>query len=103
MLSIARSALRPALARSYALRSAAALHTLPELPYPYNVCSRNRSANYLLTYHTGSRTSHLRGNHEITSLKAPPDIRQWIKRSGGVLCEIGLYEGENRSPGCPEV
>lgn len=41
MLSIARTALRPALARSYALRSAASLHTLPELPYAYNVRSQN--------------------------------------------------------------
>lgn len=39
MLSIARTALRPTLARSYALRSAASLHTLPELPYAYNVRS----------------------------------------------------------------
>jgi hypothetical protein len=40
MLSVTRTLMRPTIACAYAVRlaAAAAIHTLPDLPYAYNVC-----------------------------------------------------------------
>jgi hypothetical protein len=58
MLSLTRSFHRPAFARSLAQR-AAALHTLPELPYQYNVkwSTPHQMSSLLMLSRRWSRTS----------------------------------------------
>ena len=90
MLSLARSALRPTLTRCYAGRLSASIHTLPDLPYAYNVYpllpGQHRTDPGL-----GIRTLHLEGNHGTTPHKAPPSLRQWPQRRRGSVFQDRLY------------
>ena len=83
MLSIAKTALRPALTRAFARPgSVASVHTLPDLPYAYNVRSilgvviESKGSQC----HAGTRTPHLGANHEAAPHTASPSLRQRPQR-----------------------
>lgn len=79
MLSITRSLLRPSLARSYAARATASLHTLPELPYAYDVGSQlflSKQNNHWIRS-VGVGASHFGGNYEASSPETSSNICQW--------------------------
>jgi len=90
MLSLARTALRPTLARCYAGGLSASIHTLPDLPYAYNVYSAP-PGQHRTNPGIGIRTSHLEGNHGIAPHKAPPNLRQRPQRRRRGVFQDRLY------------
>lgn len=108
MFSIARNAVRArsALARSLVAPSyAASIHTLPQLPYEYNVSLPIRvyHKNRLSDCHPGPRALHLGGDHETSSPEASSDLRQWTQCGRGVVLQVELYQGANCVAVCLEV
>jgi len=72
MLSLARSLARPILSRSLAQR-AAAIHTLPDLPYAYNALEPYVSAEIMELHHTKHHQGYVNGLNaaEEAYVKAP--------------------------------
>ncbi|KAG6830409.1 hypothetical protein H0H92_000905 [Tricholoma furcatifolium] len=60
MLSLARTLARPSIVRSYAAR-AAALHTLPDLPYAYNALEPYISEEIMKLHHTKHHQAYVNG------------------------------------------
>ncbi|KAG6857493.1 hypothetical protein H0H87_002118 [Tephrocybe sp. NHM501043] len=60
MLSLARTVVRPTISRSYAAR-AAALHTLPDLPYAYNALEPHISSEIMKLHHTKHHQAYVNG------------------------------------------
>ncbi|RDB28297.1 Superoxide dismutase [Mn], mitochondrial [Hypsizygus marmoreus] len=61
MFSIARTALRPTLARFYVARTVASLHTLPELPYAYDALEPHISEEIMKLHHQKHHQAYVNG------------------------------------------
>ncbi|OJA19440.1 hypothetical protein AZE42_04227 [Rhizopogon vesiculosus] len=80
MLSIAKSALRPSLARAFAApASSASLHTLPDLPYAYNALEPYISEDIMKLHHTKHHQAYVNGlNAAEQSYAKAPSVRDQI-------------------------
>ncbi|OAX38212.1 manganese and iron superoxide dismutase [Rhizopogon vinicolor AM-OR11-026] len=80
MLSIAKSALRPSLARAFAApASSASLHTLPDLPYAYNALEPYISEDIMKLHHTKHHQTYVNGlNAAEQSYAKAPSVRDQI-------------------------
>ncbi|KAF8240497.1 Mn superoxide dismutase [Tricholoma matsutake] len=61
MLSIARSAIRPTLSRSFVARSVASVHTLPNLPYKYDALEPFISTEIMKLHHSKHHQAYVNG------------------------------------------
>ncbi|TFY78411.1 hypothetical protein EWM64_g5598 [Hericium alpestre] len=81
MLSLARSIIaRPALARTFAAPSGiASLHTLPDLPYPYNALEPYISGQIMELHHKKHHQTYVNGlNAAEESYAKAPSVKQQI-------------------------
>lgn len=78
MFSLARTNAIRAFKTS-APRAAAALHTLPDLPYAYNVSEHLCSSEISLTKGKGPGAIHLGRHHETSPPKTSPGLRHWLE------------------------
>ncbi|EIM79240.1 manganese and iron superoxide dismutase [Stereum hirsutum FP-91666 SS1] len=82
MFSIARTLARPSvLARSFAAPAgASAIHTLPELPYPYNALEPHISEQIMTLHHTKHHQTYVNGlNAAEESYAKSSDVKEQIK------------------------
>ena len=103
MLSLARSFVPRTLSRSIAQR-AATLHTLPHLPYAYNVNAHTLTLpisplNYSDLEPLGIRAPYLYRNHGASSLEAPPSLRERPQRGRRRIRQGAVDPRKDRSPG----
>ncbi|KAF9463248.1 Mn superoxide dismutase [Collybia nuda] len=108
MLSIARAALRPTLSRSYALRSAASLHTLPELPYAYNALEPHISEEIMKLHHQKHHQTYVNGLNAAEETYAKSDstkekiaLQAALKFNGGGHINHSLF-WKNLAPASSE-
>ncbi|KAG0702094.1 manganese superoxide dismutase [Suillus ampliporus] len=104
MLSIAKSALRPSLARAFAAPASASLHTLPDLPYAYNALEPYISEAIMKLHHTKHHQTYVNGLNaaEQTYAKAPSvrekiALQSALKFNGGGHINHSLF-WKNLSP-----
>jgi len=97
MLPLARSVARPALARSLVQR-AAALHTLPNLPYAYNALEPYISAQIMELHHAKHHQAYVNGLNaaEEAYAKAPStheriSLQPALKFNGGGHINHSLF------------
>jgi hypothetical protein len=95
-----------------------AQHTLPQLPYAYDVRFECRHIFFqkriqVLTnmrFHLGFGAEHLQRNHDLASHQAPPDLCQWSQRRRRIAHQAsvpgsltGDYQGCHQSSTCLEI
>ncbi|KAJ8586851.1 manganese and iron superoxide dismutase [Rhizopogon salebrosus TDB-379] len=105
MLSIAKSALRPSLIRTFAAPATrASLHTLPDLPYAYNALEPYISEEIMKLHHTKHHQTYVNGlNAAEQSYAKAPSVRDQIalqsalKFNGGGHVNHSLF-WKNLSP-----
>ncbi|KAG1744613.1 Mn superoxide dismutase [Suillus paluster] len=105
MLSIAKSALRPSLARAFAApATSASLHTLPDLPYAYNALEPYISEAIMKLHHTKHHQTYVNGlNAAEQSYAQSPSVREKLalqsalKFNGGGHINHSLF-WKNLSP-----
>ncbi|KAG2119401.1 manganese superoxide dismutase [Suillus clintonianus] len=105
MLSLAKSALRPSLARAFAAPATSmSLHTLPDLPYAYNALEPYISEAIMKLHHTKHHQTYVNGlNAAEKSYATTPSVREKIalqsalKFNGGGHINHSLF-WKNLSP-----
>ncbi|KAN0079855.1 Manganese/iron superoxide dismutase [Tylopilus felleus] len=99
MLSIARTALRPALTRGFARPgSVASIHTLPDLPYDYNALEPHISEQIMKLHHTRHHLGYVNGLNaaekayaETTSTREKIALQSALKFNGGGHINHSLF------------
>ncbi|KAI0049200.1 manganese superoxide dismutase [Auriscalpium vulgare] len=81
MLSLARTIARPGLARAFRAPSvAAAIHTLPDLPYSYDALEPHISAQIMELHHSKHHQTYVNGlNAAEQSYAQAPSVKEQIK------------------------
>ncbi|KAL4071510.1 Manganese/iron superoxide dismutase [Scleroderma yunnanense] len=105
MLSIARNALKPTLARAFAVPAgSASLHTLPDLPYTYNALEPYISEQIMKLHHTKHHQAYVNGLNaaeeaysKSTSVKEKIALQSALKFNGGGHINHSLF-WKNLSP-----
>ncbi|KAG1844712.1 manganese superoxide dismutase [Suillus subluteus] len=105
MLSIAKSALRPSLARAFAAPATSmSLHTLPDLPYAYNALEPYISETIMKLHHTKHHQTYVNGLNaaeqayaQSPSVKEKIALQSALKFNGGGHINHSLF-WKNLSP-----
>ena len=114
MLRLSQRMVRPTLARALRVRAFAnSLHTLPDLPYAYDVrvlvfphslVALWNLLNFEPYNHiTGFRTPHFERNHDPASQETPPDVRERTQRGGRIPRQGQNPVGFDFSSACNQV
>ncbi|EIW74749.1 manganese superoxide dismutase [Coniophora puteana RWD-64-598 SS2] len=99
MFSIARSVLRPTLARTFAApASSASVHTLPELPYGYNALEPHISEQIMKLHHQKHHQAYVNGLNAAEEQYAKSDstkekiaLQSALKFNGGGHINHSLF------------
>ncbi|THH20941.1 hypothetical protein EW146_g519 [Bondarzewia mesenterica] len=79
MFSLARSAARPVLTRAFNAAPTASLHTLPDLPYPYDALEPHISKEIMTLHHTKHHQTYVNGlNAAEDAYAKSKDMKQKI-------------------------